>query len=154
MVKHVVKPLLLRILQERIVSKKSVFVRVFGVFCFGIPWGRCLAPKRRALPAAPHPDRVLDCLEQAQLSACLFDFALPAFEESSAHTPSPIYYWRPIHYNKKPRLCQVLFIQKINFAKRTKDGAEDTPKIYSCQQKQAKPESATSRSGDTAPKTF
>ena len=51
-----VKPLEMGFLRERIVPKKSVFTRAFGVFCFGIPWGRCLAPKRRALPTAPHPD--------------------------------------------------------------------------------------------------
>ena len=56
MVKHVVKPLLLRILRESRVPKKSVFTRLFGVFCFGIPWGRCPAPKAPALPTAPHPD--------------------------------------------------------------------------------------------------
>ena len=37
-------------LRERIVPKKSVFTRAFGVFCFEIPLGRCLAPKASALP--------------------------------------------------------------------------------------------------------
>ena len=55
-----VKPLLQRILRESRVPKKSVFTRLFVVFCFGIPWGRCLAPKRRALPTAPHPE-ILCC---------------------------------------------------------------------------------------------
>ena len=55
-VKSVVKPLKMGILRERIVPKKSVFTRAFGVFCFEIPWGRCLAPKPPALPAAPHPE--------------------------------------------------------------------------------------------------
>ena len=53
-VKHVVKPLLLRILQESRVPKKSMFTRLFSAFDFGKPWGRCPAPKRRALPTAPH----------------------------------------------------------------------------------------------------
>ena len=56
MVKSVVKPLKMGILRERIVPKKSVFTRAFGVFCFEIPWGRCLAPKPGALPTALHPD--------------------------------------------------------------------------------------------------
>ena len=56
MVKSVVKPLIRRILRERIVPNKSVFTRAFGVFCFEIPWGRCLAPKASALPTALHPD--------------------------------------------------------------------------------------------------
>ena len=56
MVKSVVKPLKMGFLRERIVPKKSVFTRDFGVFCFEIPCGRCLAPKRRALPTAPHPE--------------------------------------------------------------------------------------------------
>jgi len=44
-VKHVVKPFLLRILRESRVPKKSVFTRLFGVFfCFGIPWGGVLLP--------------------------------------------------------------------------------------------------------------
>ena len=55
MVKSVVKPLKMRFLQERIVPKKSMFVRAFSVFRFEMPWRRCLAPKRRALPTAPHP---------------------------------------------------------------------------------------------------
>ena len=59
MVKSVVKPLKMGFLRERIVPKKSVFTRDFGVFCFGIPWGRCLAPKARALPTALHPGRYL-----------------------------------------------------------------------------------------------
>ena len=56
MVKSVVKPLIMRILRESRVPKKSVFTRVFGVFCFGMPWGRCPAPKPSALPTALHPD--------------------------------------------------------------------------------------------------
>ena len=56
MVKSVVKPLKMIFLRERIVPKKSVFIRAFGVFCFGIPWGRCPAPKARALPTALHPE--------------------------------------------------------------------------------------------------
>ena len=56
MVKSVVKPLKMESLRERIVPKKSMFTRVFGVFCFGIPWGRCLAPKPPALSTAPRPD--------------------------------------------------------------------------------------------------
>ena len=59
MVKSVVKPLKMGFLRERIVPKKSVFTRVFGVFCFGIPWGRCLAPKPGALPSALHPDYLI-----------------------------------------------------------------------------------------------
>jgi len=55
-VKSVVKRLIMRILQESRVPKKSVFVRLFGVFCFEIPWGRCLAPKASALPTALHPE--------------------------------------------------------------------------------------------------
>jgi hypothetical protein len=58
-VKSVVKPLKMGFLRERIVPKKSVFIRVFGVFCFGTPWGRCLAPKARALPTALHPDKFI-----------------------------------------------------------------------------------------------
>ena len=57
MVKSVVKPLKMGFLQERIVPKKSVFVRAFGVFCFEIPMGRCPAPKASALPIAPHLDK-------------------------------------------------------------------------------------------------
>ena len=56
MVKSVVKPLKMIFLRERIVPKKSVFTRAFGVFCFGIPWGRCPAPKPGALPIALHLD--------------------------------------------------------------------------------------------------
>ena len=56
MVKSVVKPLKMGILRERIVPKKSVFVRLFGIFRDFIMRGRCPAPKRRALPTAPHPD--------------------------------------------------------------------------------------------------
>ena len=55
-VKSVVKPLKMGFLRERIVPKKSVFTRAFGVVCFGIPWGRCPAPKARALPTALHPE--------------------------------------------------------------------------------------------------
>ena len=66
MVKSVVKPLKMGFLRERIVPKKSVFTRGFGVFCFEIPLGRCLAPKRRALPTAPHPEKIFN----------LFDFVL------------------------------------------------------------------------------
>jgi len=55
-VKSVVKPLIMRILRESRVPKKSVFTRAFGVFCFGIPWGRCPAPKPPALSTAPRPD--------------------------------------------------------------------------------------------------
>ena len=58
MVKSVVKPLKMGFLRESIMPKKSVFVRLFGVFCFEIPLGRCLAPKARALPTAPHPERL------------------------------------------------------------------------------------------------
>ena len=43
-------------MRESRVPKKSVFTRGFGVFCFGIPWGRCPAPKPSALPTALHPD--------------------------------------------------------------------------------------------------
>ena len=46
MVKSVVKPLKMGFLRERIVPKKSVFTRVFGVFCFGMPWGGVLLPKQ------------------------------------------------------------------------------------------------------------
>ena len=56
MVKSVVKPLKMGFLQERIVSKKSVFTRGFGVFRDFIMRGRCLAPKARALPTALHPE--------------------------------------------------------------------------------------------------
>ena len=35
-----------------------MFTRDFGVFCFGIPWGRCPAPKASALPIAPHLDNI------------------------------------------------------------------------------------------------
>ena len=44
-----------------IVPKKSVFTRLFGVFCFGMPWGRCLAPKPGALPTALHPEKFIFC---------------------------------------------------------------------------------------------
>ena len=47
-------------LRKRIVPKKSVFTRLFSVFDFGIPWGRCPAPKPGALPTALHPD-ILFC---------------------------------------------------------------------------------------------
>ena len=57
-VKSVVKPLLQRILRESRVPKKPMFTRVFSVFRDFIMRGRCLAPKRRALPIAPH----LDCV--------------------------------------------------------------------------------------------
>jgi len=57
-VKSVVEPLEMGFLRERIVPKKSVFTRVFGVFCFGTPWGRCLAPKAPALSTAPRPEIV------------------------------------------------------------------------------------------------
>ena len=40
--------------------KKSVFTRLLGVFRNFIMRGRCLAPKRRALPTAPHPDNGSD----------------------------------------------------------------------------------------------
>ncbi len=33
-----------------------MFTRLFSVFNFGKPGGRCPAPKRRALPTAPHPE--------------------------------------------------------------------------------------------------
>ena len=56
MVKSVVKPLLKGLFLFLKCTEKSMFTRLFGVFCFGIPWGRCPAPKRRALPAAPHPE--------------------------------------------------------------------------------------------------
>ena len=59
MVKSVVKPLEMGFLRERIVPKKSVFTRDFGVFCFGIPWGRCPAPKASALPIAPHLEKTI-----------------------------------------------------------------------------------------------
>ena len=58
MVKSVVKPLIMRILRESRVPKKSVFTRAFGVFCFGMPWGRCPAPKCGAIPDSLHPDKV------------------------------------------------------------------------------------------------
>jgi len=38
------------------VPNKPVFSRAFGVFCFLEECSRCPAPKRRALPTAPHPD--------------------------------------------------------------------------------------------------
>ena len=58
MVKSVVKPLKMGILRESIMPKKSVFVRLFGVFCLEILLERCLAPKARALPTAPHPGNI------------------------------------------------------------------------------------------------
>ena len=63
MVKSVVKPLKMGFLRERIVPKKSVFTRAFGVFCFEMPLGRCPAPKPGALPTALHPEivRVIFC---------------------------------------------------------------------------------------------
>ena len=70
MVKSVVKPLKMGFLRERIVPKKSVFTRAFGGFCFGILWGRCLAPKRRALPTAPHPERVQNAECRVQNAEC------------------------------------------------------------------------------------
>jgi hypothetical protein len=38
------------------VPKKSVFTRGFSIFRDFIMRGRCPAPKRRALPTAPHPE--------------------------------------------------------------------------------------------------
>ena len=70
MVKSVVKPLKMGFLRERIVQKKSVFVRLFGVFCFEILLGRCLAPKASALPTALHPE-IFNLICIVQLSAAL-----------------------------------------------------------------------------------
>ena len=70
MVKHVVKPLLLRILRESRVPKKSMFTRAFGVFYFLGECSRCPAPKARALPTALHPE-VFNFLFDLQLSAAL-----------------------------------------------------------------------------------
>ena len=67
MVKSVVKPLIMRILRESRVPKKSVFTRAFGVFCFGMPWGRCPAPKCGAIPASLHPDIVLNFSVSGQI---------------------------------------------------------------------------------------
>ena len=64
-----VKPLLLRILRESRVPKKSMFTRAFGVFYFLGECSRCPAPKRRALPTAPHPE-IFSC-SCLQLSAAL-----------------------------------------------------------------------------------
>jgi len=55
-VKHVVKQLFTAILKGSIVPKKSMFTRLFSVFDFGKPWGRCPAPKPGALPTALHPE--------------------------------------------------------------------------------------------------
>ena len=43
------------ILQESRVPKKSMFVRLYGIFDFCGEGSRCPAPKRCALPTAPHP---------------------------------------------------------------------------------------------------
>ena len=65
-----VKPLKMGFLQERIVPKKSVFTRDFSVFCFGIPWGRCLAPKASALP-------VVTKVQTALVTSLVFTKSLP-----------------------------------------------------------------------------
>ena len=57
----------MRILRESRVPKKSVFTRAFGVFCFGMPWGRCPAPKCGAIPASLHPDIVLNFSVSGQI---------------------------------------------------------------------------------------
>ena len=97
MVKSVVKPLIRRILRERIVPKKSVFTRAFGVFCFEIPWGRCLAPKASALPSALHPDMIYFCYiyKQARYRKLLATFPrihpkkYIAFESPATSSASP-----------------------------------------------------------------
>ena len=66
MVKTVVKPFIMRILRKSRVPKKSVFTRLFGVFCFFGERRRCPAPKARALPTALHPDNQVN----SHLQAC------------------------------------------------------------------------------------
>ena len=83
MVKSVVKPLKMGFLRERIVPKKSVFTKAFGVLCFGIPWGRCPAPKARALPTALHPE-ILNSYLYLRLSAALPVVTKPLTSQGSS----------------------------------------------------------------------
>ena len=91
MVKHVVKSLFKAILKWSIVPKKPMFTRVFSVFRDFIMWGRCLAPKRRALPTAPHPDKFFILLFYAVVrcaSCCRYRIVL-RFSLLSATAATP-----------------------------------------------------------------